>query len=344
MIKPVLKEISGNNYLYIKDTLKVNSKSIEVLIYVGRIENVTLNAFMDKLREMQVVRLKKYIDARKESFEPAILTPDEVRDLDVMSYYRAEYLEYFPDESARYEQSLFVRYVHGTTAIEGNTISERETAELIDHGISPSGKKVSEIFEITNYLRLRTFLQSYQGPLNEKLVLKIHAILMENLLNSPGEYRQISVSIGKVDYEPPAAFLVPHLIQDLMFWYKSSRKTMHPFELAMVFHARFEMIHPFADGNGRVGRALMNFILERAGYTTLSIGMSERTAYLDALVHANHDDFKPIVKTMFTFYAGQNQKISGDVKAAMGDMRQTNRLKPAIKEFARLKAQSGSGP
>lgn len=88
----------------------------------------------------------------------------------------------------------------------------------------------------------------------------------------------------------------------------------------------------------------MNFIMERAGYVTLYPGISERKSYPGALVHANHDDFEPIVKTMFSFCSGQNQKITQEVKAAMGEGSRTNRLTPVIQEFARLKAQSGSGP
>lgn len=352
MFKPVLKEIHGKKYLYLIDRLKVNTKSIEVSLYAGRIENVTLSDFMSKTTEMEILRLKKYLDACAALYPPSmILSSDEMRDLEVARYYRAEFIEYYPDESAKYEQSVFVRYVQGTTAIEGNTISPSEASALIDYGVSPAGKKIEEVFEVINYINLRNYLKSYTGSLNEKLILKIHEILMERLMHTPpGEYRRVSVAISGMDYMPPVALLVPAEIQNLLDWYKHNKKKVHPFELAVIFHTRFEMIHPFPDGNGRVGRALMNFILEREGYPTLYFGSAERNAYVDALIFADSGNFEPIVHTLFKFYQGQHKQISDEVKSAMSNpKRRNNRIrtklfKAAVSEFARLRVISGCEP
>jgi Fic family protein len=100
--------------------------------------------------------------------------------------------------------SGFVFSVQGTTAIEGNTISPQEARELLEHDISPAGKKVSEVYEIPNFVRLRDFLKTCEGDVSEKLIKKMHAILMENLMRTPGDYRQIQVGIKKSYLRTPA--------------------------------------------------------------------------------------------------------------------------------------------
>ncbi len=143
--------------------------------------------------------------------------------------------------------------------------------------------------------------------------------MMEHLLRNPGEYRNIQVGIEKVEYEPPPAILVPDLMKELLQWYRQNRKRMNPFELAVLVHTRFEIIHPFVDGNGRVGRALMNFVLKRAGYPTLYLGLEHRSVYLDALVLADGGTVAPIVGTLSDLYLNQHGKLVQEVRDATMD-------------------------
>ncbi|MCX6690601.1 MAG: Fic family protein, partial [Methanoregula sp.] len=149
-------------------------------------------------------------------YHAGFIDKERITALETLRYYHAGFKDLYPDESFRYVESVFVRYVQGTTAIEGNTISPQEVKELLEHDISPAGKKVSEVYEILNFVRLRDFLKTYEGDVSENLIKKMHAILMENLMRTPGDYRQIQVGIEKVDYEPPPAILVPDLMKDLI--------------------------------------------------------------------------------------------------------------------------------
>jgi len=212
-----------------------------------------------------------------------------------------------------YEDNVYTRYVSGTTAIEGNTITYIEAGELIEHGLTPAGKSVREIYEITNFTMLRSELRSYNEDINEAFVRRIHKILMWGVLDSPGSYRRIQVLIEKARHEPPPAFEVPELMIDLIRWYNLNKEKMHPFELAVLLHTKFVSIHPFVDGNGRVSRALMNFILEKHGYPTLYFGLEERNAYLDAVAEGNEEDYQPIIEFMYKIYAKQHGPVLADV-------------------------------
>jgi Fic family protein len=339
MIKLEIKNIKGHNYLYLREGLKVNSKSIPVALYCGRIDKLTTNEFSDKICEFTFLKLTKYLDYRVEHYRTDFLDKGKITALETLRYYQEEFRDLYPDESTRYIESVFVRYVQGTTAIEGNTISPLEAQELLEHDISPAGKKVSEVYEILNFVRLRDYLKTYDGDVSEKLIKKTHSALMENLMRTPGDYRQIQVGIEKVDYEPPPAILVPEMMKDLVSWYHANFKKLHPFELAVLLHTRLELIHPFTDGNGRVGRALMNFILERAGYPTIYLGLSHRKDYLDAIIPSDDGDFSPIVTMLYSTYLDQHKEVADQVMENMKEKRTTPRIDYLSKEFVRLKKQ-----
>ena len=339
MIKLEIKNIKGHNYLYFKEGFKVNSKSISVLLYGGRIDKITVNEFADKLSEFTFLKLTKFLDYRVGYYHAEFLDKGRITALETLRYYHAEFKHHYPDESSRYVESVFVRYVQGTTAIEGNTISPQEVQELLEHDISPAGKKVSEVYEILNFVKLRDFLKTYKGNISEKLIKTMHAILMENLMRTPGEYRQIRVGIEKVDYEPPPAILVPEKMKDLISWYRANAKKLYPFELAVLLHTRFESIHPFIDGNGRVGRALMNFILERSGYPTIYLGLPHRKNYLDAINPANDGNFEPIIKMLYSTYLDQHKEVADQIMIKMKATEKNSKIDYSLKEFFRLKKE-----
>lgn len=119
--------------------------------------------------------------------------------------------------------------------------------------------------------------------------------------------------IEKARHEPPPAFEVPELMTDLIRWYNLNKEKMHPFELAVLIHTKFVSIHPFVDGNGRVSRALMNFVLEKHGYPTLYFGLEERNTYLDAVAEGNEENYQPIIDFMYDVYTKQHGPVLADV-------------------------------
>ena len=340
MIKLQIKNIKGNKYLYFRESLKVNSKSLSVMLYGGRIDKITLNEFYDKQSEYTFLRLTKFLDYRVGHYHAEFIDKERIAALETLRYYHTEFKDLYPDESTRYVESVFVRYVQGTTAIEGNTISPREVQELLEHDITPAGKKVSEVYEILNFVKLRDFLTTYKGDISEKLIKKMHAILMEDLIRTPGEYRQIQVGIEKVDYEPPPAILVPDLMKELISWYRANAKNTHPFELATLLHTRFELVHPFIDGNGRVGRALMNFILERGGYPTIYLGLSHRKDYLDAIKPADEGYYGPMVTMLLETYLDQHKEVADQVMIAMKTSHKKSTIDYLVKDFLQLKQEN----
>ncbi len=154
-----------------------------------------------------------------------------------------------------------IRTIRGSLAIEGNTLSEEQITAILE------GKPViappREIQEVRNALAAYERLGEWQ-PARESDLLEGHGILMAGLLDEAGRYRAGGVGVmqgEQVIHMAPPAERVPGLMADLLGWLGTCEE--HPLIAGSVFHYEFEFIHPFADGNGRLGRLWQTLILSR---------------------------------------------------------------------------------
>ena len=145
-----------------------------------------------------------------------------------------------------------------TLEIEGNFLGEEKITSIID------GKRVlgtvRELAEVDGAIKAYEKFEEYRYNLEEDL-LQAHKILMNEILTTAGEYRRINVEVGDsgVSYIAPPYDRVPELMSDLFQWLKTSDE--HPLIKSSIFHYEFEFIHPFSDGNGRIGRLWQSVIL-----------------------------------------------------------------------------------
>jgi len=173
------------------------------------------------------------------------------------------------------ERERFVSFIFNTNAIEGNPIPYEDTDAILRGGRVKA--KARDIREIKNMKKCIDFLFSYSGPMDERLVLKLHKIQMKGVLPDAGRYRTVDVRVGR--YICPPYGELPRLTKRFFVWFSESEKSMHPFELACLTHLKFVRIHPFRDGNGRMARLLMNLVLLKRGYPLLNIFNDEKLLY-----------------------------------------------------------------
>lgn len=154
-----------------------------------------------------------------------------------------------------------IRSIHGSLAIEGNTLSEAQVTAILD------GKRViappREVQEVKNALAAYDRFDTWK-PESKKDLLEAHRVLMSGLIIDAGIYRRGSVGVmagQQVIHMAPPADRVPQLMADLFAWLSAT--DAHPLIASSVFHYEFEFIHPFADGNGRMGRLWQSLILAR---------------------------------------------------------------------------------
>lgn len=129
---------------------------------------------------------------------------------------------------------------------------------------------------------------------------------------------------------------------ELVRWYRQNRSKMNPFEIAVLIHTKFVTIHSFVDGNGRVARALMNFVLESNGYPALYLGLEQRDAYLDAVAQGNYENREnhaPLVDLLYDIYVEQHSRVLGDMpdKVQKGEVWAFPGVEKLAGEFVKLK-------
>ena len=175
-----------------------------------------------------------------------------------------------------------VNFTYESNALEGNSLTLKDVAIIIGENITPKGKELREIFDARNSRKVVDGILRKKFKVSEIDLVKMHSTLVKDQGIKTG-YKEIPNYILGKNLETTLPELVPKEMQELISWVNSNPERMHPLQLAAHAHAKFEKIHPFDDGNGRVGRFLLNTILVNNGYPPLIIRKTQRTSYLDAL-------------------------------------------------------------
>lgn len=181
-------------------------------------------------------------------------------------------------------RSFSVKFTYDTNRIEGSKLTYRETADLLERGLTPRSKPVKDIKEAEAHEKLFYEILGYKKELSLQTILYWHKKLFEaTKLDMAGKMREYQVAISGSKFIPPSPIEVPILLNEFFKWYNRSKSKVHPVELAALVHLKFVTIHPFGDGNGRAGRLLMNFVLHKHGFLLLNISYENRRSYYTAL-------------------------------------------------------------
>ena len=180
-----------------------------------------------------------------------------------------------------------IRTIQGSLAIEGNTLTEDEVTTILEGRLVIAPPR--EIQEVRNAFGAYDTFPRW-NPSSEADLLRAHEMLMAGLLDAPGRYRRVGVAVGgggEVHHIGPPADRVPHLMANLLSWLGSTAE--HPLIASAVFHYEFEFIHPFEDGNGRMGRLWQTLILTRWNPLFAWIPV-------ESLVHARQSDYYAAIR------------------------------------------------
>ncbi len=177
-----------------------------------------------------------------------------------------------------------ITHTYSTQRIEGSTMTLGQTKRLLEHNLSPKDTSTEDIIESEQIAIIFDEMLNYKDDIIQKLILSWHEKLFQKTdINNAGSFRREDVSpyIGKTEYVLWAD-VIPD-IENLLDWYKENKKTMNPVELSARFHRRFELIHPFIDGNGRIGRMMILLILYQNKCPMLNIEPKEKETYVKKL-------------------------------------------------------------
>ena len=182
-------------------------------------------------------------------------------------------------ELERLNEEFLVEFTYNSNAIEGNTLTLRET-DMVLRGLTIDQKSFKEHMEVIGHKEAFDYVRqlvSENAPISEKIIKDIHYFVLADKKDDRGVYRRVPVRIMGAAHEPVQPYLIIPKMEELLERYKSSEEDIVT-KMAR-FHIEFEGIHPFIDGNGRTGRLLVNLELMKAGFPPIDIKFTDRFKY-----------------------------------------------------------------
>ncbi|KAM0732181.1 Protein adenylyltransferase Fic [Formica fusca] len=212
-------------------------------------------------------------------------------------------LSNIPDDNValiRAKTEAYFQHIYHTVGIEGNTMNLAQTRAIVETRLAVDGKSIDEHNEIIGLDAAMKYIIATMGnkvwSISIKNILEIHRRVLGHV--NPvegGEFRRTQVYVG--GHIPPGPDDIHYLMEEFVLWLNSEQAIrMHPVRYAALAHYKLVHIHPFADGNGRTSRLLMNMILMRAGYPPVIIHKQHRHKYYENLQLANSGDVRPFVR------------------------------------------------
>lgn len=205
-------------------------------------------------------------------------------------------------EVARFNEEFIVEYTYNSNAIEGNTLTLRET-DLVLRGLTIDQKPLKDHMEAVGHKEAFEYVSELvkdNVPISENVIKQIHFLVLADKKDDRGVYRRVPVRIMGAQHEPVQPYLIEPKMEQLLRDFKESSE--HIVTKLARFHIEFEGIHPFIDGNGRTGRLLVNLELMKAGYPPIDIKFTDRITYYNAFdeYHVKHN--LSAMETLFARY------------------------------------------
>lgn len=208
-------------------------------------------------------------------------------------------------------ENFAIKFTYNTQRIEGSTLTRKETADLLERGISPSEKPITDVKEAEAHKKIFLEMLKYGRDLNNQIIFYWHKRLFENTKKDiAGKIRTHGVAISRSKFIPPSPVELEVLLKEFYDWYKKNKNKTPPVELAALVHLKFVTIHPFSDGNGRISRLMMNFVLNKHNFPMLDIPYEKRTSYYNSLEKSQTKKQEGIfIKWFFKRYLEEHKKL-----------------------------------
>jgi Fic family protein len=284
--------ISGKTYYYLGHTYREKGKIKYKETYIGsklpdNIDLIKKNFLLDVYKEKWFNEFEKI---KKAYSEEQKTLPDEIKEKEL--------------------ERFAIAFTYDTNRIEGSKLSFKDTSELLELGITPKNKPLKDIKEAEAHRDVFYRMLAFKGEISLKVILEWHSGLFETTKPGiAGQVRTYQVCISNSKHIPPTPVELRNRIPEFFRWYSAEKEKMNPVELSGRAHVKFETMHPFGDGNGRIGRLIMNFILHKNSYPMLNIKYTGRRSYYNALERSNaKGDENIFVQWFFRKYLKENSR------------------------------------
>lgn len=281
----IYKKISQNKpYLYLVEQIRINGKNEKIQVYLGKNRPNNLVSYYDKLAQKEKWLIN---DNLSQIFVfDKIFTKDQISKIENLKIdFKYKTIDLSDFKKERLWLRYAVQFIFESNAIEGSRLSQAEVDSIIQKkSLKPTIER-REIREVKNSIEAFNLMRGGKFKLNQHHIINLHKMLVSGLNINTG-YKKVDIVVNNKLTTP--AGKVRGEMNKLLVWLAANKKSSkHPLVIAADFHQRFEKIHPFEDGNGRVGRLLFNFILAQYDYPPILFLYQKRQAYFNALGQAD---------------------------------------------------------
>jgi len=300
-----IRVLRGHKKYYLAHSYRKNGKVLKVRVYLGA--NLSESEIAEKRKEAEI-RVKARMAQIKSIRDPyrTVLAPSEIKELAGLEIKNAVKVRHLSEEDwLRFTEA----FTYDTNAIEGSTVDAQEVADILEKRTWPKNRSKEEIAETYGVAEAINYIRKTKEHVSIKLILELHKIVFKNSKSFAGEFRRKGIEVviadafGNIVHRGAPATEVRSLLNELVRWYSKNKKKYPPIVLAAVVHNQFENIHPFQDGNGRVGRILLNYILLKHGLPPINIELKNRFQYYAALQAYEHNhNLRPTLELMLREY------------------------------------------
>lgn len=292
MVSLKKKIIDNKEYYYLEHSFREGKNVKKKELYLGTEIPKDIEAIKkDFINEIYKDKWHKVLDSIKQGFFKEIkITPKSDREKEL--------------------ESFMIRFTYDTQRIEGSKLTLRETANLLEKGVSPKERPVRDIKEAEAHKEIFYDMFNYKKELSMNIILYWHKKLFNNTKQDiAGKFRSHGVMIFGSKFTPPSPVEIYPMLKEFFSWYNKNKDKIPPVELAAIVHLKFATIHPLGDGNGRISRLMMNFVLNRYKYPLLDIAYENRNSYYNALERSQTKNNERIfIQWFIKRYIKENKK------------------------------------
>ncbi len=297
---------------YLVHSCRENNQVKKIRRYLG--VNLTEKQ-IKKLLPSAEAGIKQQIALRKTNYDPlkTIISDHDLKELEALISPEDIFIEHLNKKQWELFTSLFT---YDTNAIEGSTLTFKEVKDILAKNKWPENKAKEDIAEAYGVKEAIIFIKNTDEHISLEIIKNIHSIIFKNSKLFAGKFREKGIEVGVTDsygnivHRGALSTQVVSLLKELIKWYNKYKQKYHPIILAAVVHNQFENIHPFQDGNGRVGRVLMNNILLKYKLPALNITLNHRQEYYQTLqAYQRFGDLRPTLKFMMKEYRELKRRL-----------------------------------
>jgi len=295
------RRFAGNVKYYLVHSYRKEKKVNKLRKYLGQ------NLSKEELEKAKNTAKKHILILLKELNTEVFLFTLTKKQIEKLNNYKIRIIHFDNKDWEKFTEE----FVYNTNAIEGSTVGREEVPEIL-HKQKASGAEESETKGVAKAVG---YIKNAKEDLSIELIKYLHKICFRGSKSFAGKLRSVEVAIrnskGEILHQGIPSSQLQLALKDMMSWYKENKTKFKPLVLAAIIHNQFEYIHPFQDGNGRVGRLLLNFILLKNKYPPINIFLEDRAEYYRTLQeYQKKQNLKPTVEFLVEQYKKTLKKVT----------------------------------